>query len=532
MKLKLAILLYMLLPLQLLAQGVSAQYSVAETIPGDNVLRYYRLAIPVTKTAFERNFNSDYNAVLGFWDECEEYVNRIFVPVGFCFDVVVDENLVMRERNLIDDSFYNAPSFGTELLNDVIGSAAYDIAMWVTYRPVDSENTGLSVQYGAYSHSTKGSGYAMPDSWVVAHEIGHLLGADHTLPGEGSLMDNLGDYLSLPSITMIREACMARNSAYYSDENRTQLVGGNVGGNYVYGVKVTNSAPCFDANAMKQLYRIPQGSCLAVELCATDAEGDALRYMSIGDDIYSFASLPPQESRVIDYRPRYSADIFYPEYFYTVTGTDVPMLYPGKYGITFLVYDAPADHSFEAMKAKPFYCNYAVWNAQIEVVGGTGFTASLSPAREAYTACERVTVEWGVNTAYFGADSRVRITMSSNYGRTFDYQLEASVSARDGRCVVELPNVNVGNVDVDFITAVRSMPGGVVRVEEVGGVAYTLTALSPELGASFIVTGATGICEVKGEDVEVKTIYDLQGRKVDTPSDGIYIVGGKRVVVR
>jgi hypothetical protein len=156
------------------------------------------------------------------------------------------------------------------------------------------------------------------------------------------------------------------------------------------------------------------------------------------------------------------------------------------------------------MKAQPFYCNYAVLNADIEVVAGTEFTASLSPVKDVYTAGESVTVEWGVNNSYFTADSRVRITMSDNYGESFDYLLAESVPARNGSCSVELPDVNVGNVDVDFVTAVRSLPGGIIRVQEIGGAAYALTALSPEQGGSFCVTGATGVNDVKGENGKVK----------------------------
>ena len=42
----------------------------------------------------------------------------------------------------------------------------------------------------------------------------------------------------------------------------------------------------------------------------------------------------------------------------------------------------------------------------------------------------------------------------------------------------------------------------------------------------------TGVEEVKGENGKVKAIYDLQGRKVNTPSKGIYIIDGKKVIIR
>ena len=42
----------------------------------------------------------------------------------------------------------------------------------------------------------------------------------------------------------------------------------------------------------------------------------------------------------------------------------------------------------------------------------------------------------------------------------------------------------------------------------------------------------TDIDELKGESGEVKTIYDLQGRVVDNPTSGIYIIDGKKVLVK
>lgn len=478
----------------------------AGCIPGDNVLRYYRLALPVTKTSYEEDLGSDYNNVLQFWQECEDFVNRMFVPLGFCFDVVTDESLVMSDYNLIDENIYNAPAFGTDLLNEAIGSNSYDVGMWVHHRSIYDENSGLSVEGGAYSNSTKGGGYAKTDKWVVAHEIGHLFGASHTATGEGSLMDSFGEFFSFPSIKRIRKTSAERNAAYYSDETRNTLVGVGNGGNFTYGVKVENSAPAFVSARMNDTYRIPAGACMAIPVFANDAEGDNIAYAAIGcssnnvDEINGddgmmphFASLPPQASNVIDYRPTYVADIYDEEFYLIQEGTDIPSMYPGSYDISIIVNDIPQNTDNDILGISPFYSNYSVWNATVQIVEGTPFDASMTPAKDNYSAGDEIVVNWGVNSNYFTADSRLRITMSANYGKSFDYVLAESVPALDGRCSVVLPNVNIENVDVDFSTAIRSMRGGVIRIEEIDGVAYTLTTPSPDNGGGFTVKAQPGV---------------------------------------
>jgi hypothetical protein len=42
----------------------------------------------------------------------------------------------------------------------------------------------------------------------------------------------------------------------------------------------------------------------------------------------------------------------------------------------------------------------------------------------------------------------------------------------------------------------------------------------------------TGVEEVATGNEEVKTIYDLQGRKIENPTKGIYIINGKKVLVK
>ena len=50
---------------------------------------------------------------------------------------------------------------------------------------------------------------------------------------------------------------------------------------------------------------------------------------------------------------------------------------------------------------------------------------------------------------------------------------------------------------------------------------------------SLTITNTTAIDEVKGENGEVKTIYDLTGRRIDAiTAPGIYIVNGKKTLVK
>lgn len=525
--------------------------ATTETIPGDNVLRFYRMAIPVTYTAYEEDFGHDYEKALLFWTETEAYLNRIYVPLGFCFDVIKDKRLVMTEHNMIDENVFNAPAFGTELLNQIIGTSAYDIGMWVTHREDYEENSGLSIENGAYMPSTKASGYAKTDKWVVAHEVGHLLGANHTPGGEGSLMDNLGDFLSYPSIKRIRTACIQKNAAYYSDETRTQLQGTDNGGNYVYGIKVNNSAPEFVQERMSKTYSIPQGSNLSLTVHATDEEQNRLEYMSIGcstgnadnvseeDEAPHFASKAPQTHNVIEYRTQYSADVFYDDFFYPVYGTEVASMTPGDYSISILVRDIPETDEWTSttMKTNPFYSNYTVWEAKIRIVPGTEFSASLSPKKNEYNAGETVTVKWGVNNALFTSESKVRITMSSDYGKTYGYVLAEDIPAQNGQVSIKLPYANVGNIDVDFITATRQMRGGIIRIEEKDGIAFTLTTDSPEKGGGFTIVGAeeTDIPSLLPTPANTEDIFDLHGRKVsrpDTICPGLYITKGKVVFIK
>ena len=63
------------------------------------------------------------------------------------------------------------------------------------------------------------------------------------------------------------------------------------------------------------------------------------------------------------------------------------------------------------------------------------------------------------------------------------------------------------------------------------GVPDSMPAQDVVIEGEYIVD-TTGINDVKTESSNVRTVYDLQGRKVDNPTNGIYIVNGKKVFLK
>ena len=64
--------------------------------------------------------------------------------------------------------------------------------------------------------------------------------------------------------------------------------------------------------------------------------------------------------------------------------------------------------------------------------------------------------------------------------------------------------------------------------------AYLSTTATPSTPAPFLSfdEGTTGIVNVNRETITNNQYYTLDGRRVENPSNGIYIVNGKKVVIK
>ena len=63
------------------------------------------------------------------------------------------------------------------------------------------------------------------------------------------------------------------------------------------------------------------------------------------------------------------------------------------------------------------------------------------------------------------------------------------------------------------------------------GKAYLhITTSAPVL--NFVFGDVTGIGEIKSQKIESGQFFDLQGRKVAQPTKGLYIVNGKKVIIK
>ena len=125
------------------------------------------------------------------------------------------------------------------------------------------------------------------------------------------------------------------------------------------------------------------------------------------------------------------------------------------------------------------------------------------------------------NKVNFTFDGVMTCTMSGNYETLYESEI-----ANDDTWVVSASGtwVHAKKMKPFRVKLVRTFADGIT----VSSVAATMRVFIRDLDE-----GTTAIEGVENESEQTTTVYDLQGRRVmDTAKSGIYIVNGKKVVVK
>lgn len=470
-------------------RGAEVWTSAEVPIYNSGEVYQFRVALLITPEVLDEFNGGDEPTVMAWWDKAEAELNSYYrTDVGIEIKVVKDSRLIMLENNTGYDIRNGSGSLvsenGTPIVNSLIGEANYDLGLMITKGT--GSLAGQASLGGASSRYRKACGFAVSRITTIAHEMGHLFGAEHTHyvadgdytePGSGRSIMSYGsprDFFSLGSIRYMRRLLRALNvyttpertpeSADYSRNSDIE------GTNMPYAYRESGVQPQIDDDLMAKEYVVTEGSNFQFHIPLKNPIDEPLLYTVHGLDI----ALPMGANALQPvYKPTASsAQMFQPYYENpTLVSADAQSLY-----VPFS--DASRTGLFTFAAAVHQNSLYDSRKIKLRIVKGEPFAANITYPTNTllYRWGNKLSLTWTPQTDVYGPNSRVRISLSTDFGQSFPYIL-ADDLPNTGTWTGAFPYITIGQ------TAYRDYPqainGGAIKVEIIGEAPYAMMPSIP-----------------------------------------------------
>ena len=443
---------------QLLADKITMTTAPVQRNLGDGHLRIYRLALAATGE-YTRFFGGKVEAMAA-QTKAVERINELYErDLSIRFEIIPDNHKVVFTDPETDPYVVTNSNQmmlqNQKIIDHIIGSENYDIGHLFF---VNKRSDGISENQGVCQNETKAmgvTGAAQPtgDHFYidyVAHEMGHQIGAHHTMsnrcqqypktavePGSGStLMSYAG--ICFPNVQM-------HNDPYFHSVNLEEVLPFLVtsGDGCAQRIPVAGHWPHIDK--MTQHADIPVSTPFVLMAEASDADGDQITYcweqMNPSTDVPMpprsfftngplFRSLPPVFEGKRFFPPLADIVSNRPTLWQVLPSNDATL----KFNLT--VRDNAAGGG-----------RVTIASAQVNVFKSAGPFQVDAPGETTWKAGSLYQVTWAVaetDKAPINC-STVDILLSANGGKSFDHVLAAGVPNK-GTAQVKAPDLESKNV--------------------------------------------------------------------------------------
>ncbi len=518
--------------------GLRTASTTPAPVLNDNVLRTYRLALPIDYSFLTRHFSGNVERAKEFWTQAEHWLNVIYQrDFGIRFILIKDDALIRKtsEEEIFSSgtTSYTVVGRGTRELNKLIDRTSYDVALWL----VDfADNRGLASSRAAYENDKAACASSVTAIGTIAHELGHLFGASHTgmedalwsiktEPRVGTSIMSYGFYntpdaelfFSLASIQQVQEILL-QCGYFVSDERTTYVPSSTIRyDNYGIGTARTEMRRrAFDGSTLPTEYRIPAGTPFRIEVPAYDDAKDYLYAVHQNDreNGQAVARGWSESPRIYIGNPMYEPGVNYGTAWDPWPQIGLPV---GTYNFILGAVEKKSTDATEPYKRSFDSHQFRV----IVEEAGDPFTLTMKTkiGSRYLRVGESITLRW-TRPAFVAQYETVRIWMSDDYGKTFKHLITPDGTPNDGEHTFTAPDIYVGYSQRLDGSSLHAQGKGVFLVEIVGHIAVATTDYKPIAG----MTGGGFMIERGKKDVapSAETLY--RPRTDLTPEPKAYAV--------